>query len=88
MLAEEKACCTTMAANESKQACSATFATLDLNADQKAKMEKLAAECDKAGYNKQSMAKMEKNAKTILSKDQFAAWKAACTRKMSDRTQS
>lgn len=87
--AADKACCaTTTANNQSKQECSTTFASLDLNADQKAKMEKLAAECDKGGCNKQSMARMQKSAKGILTKDQFAAWKAACTGMMSSKTQS
>ncbi|MFN2474789.1 MAG: hypothetical protein ABR526_00405 [Chthoniobacterales bacterium] len=86
--ASDKACCATTTANEMKQqGCSATFANLDLNADQTAKMKKLAADCDKSGCAKQSMTQMEKAAKGILSKEQFAAWKAACSG-MSHKTQS
>ncbi len=86
--AADKACCATMAANEMKQqGCSATFANLDLNPDQTAKMKKLAAQCDKSGCTKQSMTQMEKGAKGVLSKEQFAAWKAACSG-MSHKTQS
>lgn len=84
--AGDKACCATTASN--KQGCEATFANLSLSSEQKTKMEKLAADCDKGGCNKESMAKMEKSAKGILSKDQFAAWKAACSGKMSEKRQS
>lgn len=84
--AGDKACCATTASN--KQGCEATFANLSLNADQKTKMEKLAAECDKGGCNKETMAKMEKGAKGVLSKEQFAAWKAACSGRMAEKTQS
>jgi hypothetical protein len=77
--AADQACCATTAANQSKKACaSATFANLNLTPAQKGKMEKLAAECDQAGCTKQSMAKMEKGASRILSKEQLAAWKMAC----------
>ena len=34
------------------------------------------------------MAKMEKGAKSILSKEQFAAWKAKCSAEHSEKTQS
>ncbi len=85
--AGDKACCAKHASND-KNACAATFASLDLNAEQKAKMETLAAECDKAGCTKESMAKMEKSAQGILSKEQFAAWQSACRGKMSEKTQS
>ena len=71
-----------------KAACEATFAKLDLTAEQKSKMETLAEKCDKAGCTKESMARMERDAKGILSKEQFAIWKAACTGKMSEKTQS
>jgi len=71
-----------------KAACATTFAKLDLTAEQKTKMETLAAECDKSGCSKESMAKMEKDAKGILSEEQFTAWKAACSGKMEAKTQS
>ena len=86
--AGDKACCAQGASNNMKAACGATFAKLDLTADQKGKMETLAAECDKGGCTKESMAKMEKNAQGILSKEQFAAWKAACAGKMTEEKQS
>jgi hypothetical protein len=86
--AGDKACCATAEGNISKEACVATFANLDLTADQKGKMESLATKCAKDGCNKESMAKMEKGAKGVLSKEQFAAWKAACSGKMTEKTQS
>ena len=76
--AEEKACCAHGGAKQAKMDCSATFANLNLNADQKAKMEKLAADCEKGGCNEQTMARMEAGARKVLNKEQLAAWKAAC----------
>jgi hypothetical protein len=86
--AGDKACCAQGASNNMKAACEATFAKLDLTADQKSKMETLAAKCDKSGCTKESMARMEKDAKGILSKEQFTTWKAACAGKMPEKTQS
>ncbi|MGZ5504141.1 MAG: hypothetical protein ACXWGY_05725, partial [Chthoniobacterales bacterium] len=89
LFADDKPCCAAGAGHKNMTAmCEATFAKLDLTADQKAKMEKLAAECDKGGCTKETMAKMEKSAKGILSKEQFAAWKAACSGHMAEKTQS
>ena len=77
-LAGDKACCAHGGATQAKMNCSATFANLNLNADQQARMEKLAADCEKGGCNEQTMAKMEQSARKILNKEQFAQWKAAC----------
>ena len=71
-----------------KAACAATFANLNLTAEQQGKMEKLAAQCDKSGCTKESMAKMEKSAKGILTAEQFTTWKAACSGKMGEKKQS
>ncbi len=86
--AGDKACCAHGASNDMKAACEATFAKLDLNAEQKTKMETLAADCDKGGCNKETMAKMEKGARGVLTKEQFATWKAACSGKMAEKAQS
>lgn len=88
VFAGDKACCATAAGHHTKEACIATFAKLDLNAEQRAKMETLAEDCVKGGCNKETMAKMEKGAKSILSKEQFAAWKAKCSAEHSEKTQS
>jgi len=86
--AGDKACCAHNASNDMKAACEATFAKLDLNAEQKNKMETLAAACNKTGCTKESMATMEKAAKGVLSKEQFATWKAACAGHSAEKTQS
>jgi len=84
----EKDCCAHRTGNEAKSACAATFAKLDLTVDQRTKMEKLAVDCEKRGCNKETMAKMEESARGVLTNDQFAAWKAACSSQMAEETQS
>lgn len=86
--AGDKACCAHGAGKDTKVACAATFAKLDLTAEQKTKMEAFAAECNKGGCTSESMAKMEKAAQGIMSQEQFAAWKAACAGKTSEKAQS
>jgi Spy/CpxP family protein refolding chaperone len=51
-----------------KEGCEMTFASLNLTAEQKTKMEKVAADCHKAGCTEDSMANMNKQAEQILSK--------------------
>lgn len=51
-------------------------------------MEKLSAECDKGGCNKETMAKMEKGAKRVLSPAQFATWQAEYKGKTAEHTHS
>lgn len=85
--AGDHSCCASAAQSDPKEACLATFANLDLTAEQKSKMETLADECVKTGCTKESMSKMEAGAKGILSKKQFASWKAKCSG-MTEKTQS
>lgn len=80
---DEKSCCAGSTTADMKQACDATFANLQLTGEQRASMRKLAAECEQGGCNQASMTKMEKGAKRVLSKQQFAAWKANCSAKVS-----
>ncbi len=75
---EGKACCAHGGMKQAKMNCSATFANLNLNAEQKAQMETLAAECEKGGCNEQTMVKMEQGARKVLNDEQFTQWKAAC----------
>ena len=82
--AGDKACCAAHAKNDSKMCMSQTYAKLNLSSDQKAKLEKLEAQCHKAGCTKESMAKFMKSAEGILSKEQFATLKADCC-KMQDK---
>ena len=73
-----KGCCTKQVGNETKAACQVSFATLNLTADQKTKMDALRAEHDKEGCSEASEAKYMKEAKTILNKDQYAKFKGEC----------
>lgn len=87
--AGDKAHCAGMtASNDGKMAC-ASYANLNLTAEQKSKMDALSAECHKGGMTEATMAKMDKEAKSILTKDQYASWKAAHKDdKKSEKTQS
>jgi len=77
--AGDKGCCAAHAKN-SKMHCEQTYAKLNLSPQQKVKLEKLEAQCNKAGCTKESMDKFMKSAEAILSKEQFAALKAECAR--------
>lgn len=81
--AGEKGCCAAHAKN-GRVSCDQTYAKLNLSAEQKVKLEKLDAQCHKAGCTKESMDKFMKSAAGILSKEQFATLKAECA-KMHDR---
>lgn len=74
--AGKKACCAKSAANASS-AC-VNFATLNLTADQKAKIETWQSECMKAGCIKESRQIFLSRAKGILSAEQFGQLKAQC----------
>jgi hypothetical protein len=75
--AGDKACCVKGASNTEKTAC-VDLATLNLTPDQKSKIETWQAECMKAGCTKESRKTFLKQAKGILSAEQFAQLKAAC----------
>jgi hypothetical protein len=71
-----KACCPKSASND-KAMCT-DFASLNLTADQKSKLEAWQSECVKAGCTKESRAKFLQQAKGILSADQYAKLKGQC----------
>ena len=75
--AGDKACCAKGASHADKTAC-ADLAALNLTADQNAKIEAWQAECMKGGCTKESRQTFLKQAKGILSAEQFAQLKAAC----------
>jgi hypothetical protein len=75
--AGDKACCPKGAADPSSMAC-VDLATLNLTPDQKAKIEAWQADCMKAGCTKESRKTFLKQAKGILSAEQFAQLKAQC----------
>jgi Spy/CpxP family protein refolding chaperone len=78
MFAGEHGDCAKKAGNEGKMACMASFATLNLTADQKTKMETAMTEHHKAGCTEASEAKFMKDVEGILTPDQFAKFKAEC----------
>jgi len=75
--AGDRACCVKGASNTDKTAC-VDLTTLNLTPDQKAKIEAWQAECVKAGCTKESRRTFLKQAKGILSAEQFAQLKAEC----------
>jgi hypothetical protein len=75
--AGDKACCAQGVANSETKAC-ADLTSLNLNADQKTKVEAWQAECMKDGCTKESRHKFLQQAKGILSAEQFAKLKAEC----------
>ncbi len=79
-------CCSGKASADAKANCM-TFASLNITADQKAKLESWQAECMKGGCTKQSRAAFMKKAKTILSPGQYAELKSKCD-KGASQTQS
>jgi len=77
--AGEKACCAKGASNKGSMLC-ISLATLNLTADQKAKIEAWQSECMKAGCTTESRKTFLSRAKAILSAEQFTQLKAQCTK--------
>ncbi len=75
--AGDKACCANGASKAKSMAC-VNLATLNLTPDQKTKIEAWQTECMKAGCTKESRHTFLKQAKGILSAQQFAQLKAQC----------
>jgi hypothetical protein len=75
--AGDKAGCAKGVSHSNSMAC-VNLATLNLTADQKTKIEAWQAECMKAGCTKESRKTFLKQAKGILSAEQFAQLKAQC----------
>ena len=73
----DNACCVQTIANTGNRPC-ADLTALNLNADQKTKIEAWQEECMKDGCTKQSRKKFFQQAKGVLSAEQFAKLKAAC----------
>ena len=68
--------CTKQVGNKDKMACEVSLASLNLTAEQKTKMDAAIAEHHKEGCNAASETKYEQTAKTVLTKEQFAKFKA------------
>ena len=78
MFAGEHGNCTKQVGNEAKMACQVSLASLNLTPDQKTKMDAAMAEHQKVGCSEASEAKYMQEAKSILTKEQFAKFKAEC----------
>jgi hypothetical protein len=68
-------CCAKSASNRTM---CANLASLNLNADQKSKIEAWQSECMKSGCTKEGREAFLKKAQGILSKEQYAGLKAQC----------
>jgi hypothetical protein len=71
---KDKSCCVA----KGEMDCAATYATLNLTAEQKAKMDALVEKCKGAGCTKESTEAFMKSAESILSKEQMAVFKTEC----------
>ena len=78
LFAGEHGDCTRQAGNTEKAACTVSLASLNLTSDQQTKMDAAMAEHHKAGCSEASETAYMKQAETILTKDQFAKFKAEC----------
>jgi Spy/CpxP family protein refolding chaperone len=88
LFAGEHGNCTKQVGNEAKMACQVSLASLDLTADQKTKMDAAMEEHHKAGCTEASEAKYMEQAKSILTADQYAKFKAECKKGEKDKTQT
>ena len=86
LFAGEHGDCAKKAGNEGKMACMASFASLNLTADQKTKMETAMTEHHKTGCTEASEAKFMTEVQGILTPDQFAKFKAECNKEKSEKT--
>ena len=88
MFASEHGDCAKQVGNKAKMACEVSLASLNLTPDQKTKMDSVMAEHAKAGCNEASEAKYMDEAKGILTKEQYAKFKAECKHGDKDKTQT
>jgi Spy/CpxP family protein refolding chaperone len=88
MFAGEHGNCTKQVGNEAKAACEVALASLNLTPEQKTKMDTAMAEHQKAGCTEASEAKYMQEAKGILTKEQYAKFKAECKKGAKDKTQT
>ena len=75
----DHSCCATTASNSSTLC--VDYASLNLTADQKSKIKAWDAECSKAGCTKESRRTFLRQAKGILSAEQYAKLKEQCEAK-------
>lgn len=81
--------CTKQAGNKDHMAaCQVSLASLNLTPDQQTKMDAVRAEHEKAGCSEATEAKYMQEAKGILTKDQYAKFKAECKKGEKEKTQT
>jgi len=78
MFAGEHGGCTKQVGNKEVMACDVSLANLNLTPDQKTKMDALMTEHHKEGCSAASEKKYMEGAKTVLTSDQYAKFKAEC----------
>src|SRR5438128_6142001 len=88
LFAGEHGECTKKVGNEAKMACTVSLASLNLTPDQKTKMDAAMAEHQKAGCSEASEAKYMQDAKGVLTKEQYAKFKAQCKKGEKEKTQT
>ena len=88
MFGGEHGDCTKQVGNEAKAACQVSLANLNLTPDQKTKMDAAMTEHEKAGCSEATEAKYMQEAKGILTKEQYAKFKAECKQADKDKTQT
>ena len=88
MFAGEHGDCTKQAGYKGKMACEVSVASLNLTPEQKTKMDAVMAQHEKEGCNEASEAKYMQEAKTILTKEQYAKFEAECKKGEKDKTQT
>ncbi|PYJ44302.1 MAG: hypothetical protein DME86_00800 [Verrucomicrobia bacterium] len=88
MFAGEHGDCAKQAGNKQVVACQASLANLNLTPDQKTQMDAVMAEHQKAGCSEGSEAKYMEEAKGILTKEQYAKFKAECKKGDKDKTET
>jgi len=89
MFAGEHGDCTKEVGNkQGKMACEVSLASLNLTPEQKTKMDTVMAQHEKEGCTEASEAKYMREAKAILTQEQYAKFEAECKKSDEDKTQT
>ena len=88
MFAGEHGDCTKQAGYKGKMACEVSLASLNLTSEQKTKMDTVMAQHEKEGCTEASEAKYMREAKAILTQEQYAKFEAECKKSDKDKTQT
>ncbi|PYK67081.1 MAG: hypothetical protein DME45_10935 [Verrucomicrobia bacterium] len=73
---------------QGKMACEVSLASLNLTPEQKTKMDTVMAQHEKEGCTEASEAKYMREAKGILTQEQYAKFEAECKKSDKDKTQT